>query len=90
MTTDRPADSLARNLRHLYADVAWFGVLGGSAMAFISVYAARLGGSPLQIGLLTAGPAGLNLVLSLQAGRWLAGRSFPAVTFWSSVWHRAT
>ncbi|HEX9675169.1 MAG TPA: MFS transporter [Anaerolineales bacterium] len=90
MTTDRSTDILARNLRHLYADVAWFGVLGGSAMAFISVYAARLGGSPLQIGLLTAGPAGLNLVLSLQAGRWLAGRSFPAVTFWSSVWHRAT
>ena len=81
-------DLQRENLRHLYADVAWFGVLAGSALAFLSVFAARLGASPFQIGLLTAGPAGLNLAFSLQAGRWLEGRPFPTVTFRSSVYHR--
>jgi MFS family permease len=88
MPPKSPPDLLSRNLFHLYADVAWFGVLGGSAMAFVSVYAARLGGAPLEIGLLTAGPAAVNLAFSLQAGRWLEGRGFTAVTFWSSVWNR--
>jgi len=81
-------DPLKDNLRHLYGDIAWFGVLSGTAMAYLSVYAARLGADAFQIALLTAGPAGLNLVFSLQSGRWLEGRPFPAVTFRSSVAHR--
>ena len=81
-------DPLKDNLRHLYGDVAWFGVLAGTAMAYLSVYAARLGADAFQIALLTAGPAGLNLAFSLQSGRWLEGRPFPAVTFRSSIAHR--
>jgi hypothetical protein len=82
------ASSLRDNLRHLYGDVAWFGVLAGTAMAFLSVYAARVGADAVHIALLTAGPAALNLIFSLQYGRWLEGRSTAAITFKSSVAHR--
>lgn len=77
------------NVRHLYADIFWFGILGGSAMAFLNVYAARLGASALQIGLLTAGPAVVNLLVSLPAGQWLYGRSLVPVSFWTSLLGRA-
>lgn len=83
------AELLRHNLRHLYGDVAWFGVLAGTGMTFLSVYAARVGADAFQIALLTAGPAALNLVFSLQYGRWLEGRSHAAVTFRSSIVHRA-
>lgn len=77
------------NIRHLYADIFWFGILGGTALAFLNVYAARLGASALQIGLLTAGPAVVNLFVSLPAGLWLEGRPLTPVAFWSSLLSRA-
>ncbi len=40
-------------------------------MTFLVVYSARLGASSFQIGLLTAGPAIVQLLLSLPVGRWL-------------------
>jgi len=76
------------NLRALYWDVIWYGVLAGSAVAFLAVYAARLGASSLQIGLLSAGPAIVNLAITLPAGRWLEGRHLARATFLSSVWQR--
>ncbi|MGE5222072.1 MAG: hypothetical protein ACM3PY_06525 [Omnitrophica WOR_2 bacterium] len=36
------------NFRRLYADLAGFGVLTGSTMAFLAIYAARLGGVELS------------------------------------------
>jgi MFS family permease len=54
-------------------------------MAFLNVYAARLGASGLQIGLLTAGPAVVNLWVSLPAGSWLEGRPLIPITFWTSL-----
>ncbi len=77
------------NFRHLFADVFWFGVLLGSAMGFLSIYAARLGATTFQVSLLTAGPAAVNLLVSLPAGRWLEGHSLTRTTFWSSIWNRA-
>lgn len=77
------------NIRHLYADIFWFGLLSGSAMAFLNVYAARLGASGLQIGLLTAGPAIVNLWVSLPAGSWLEGRPLIPITFWTSLASRS-
>jgi MFS family permease len=74
---------------HLYLDTAWFGVLSGSAMAFVAVYAARQGANALQIGLLSAGPAIMHLIFALPAGRWLGGRSLGRTVFWASVLHRA-
>lgn len=73
---------------HLYLDIAWFGVLMGSAMAFAVVYAARLGADALQVGLISAGPAMINLCFTLPFGRWLEHRPIARVVFWSSVLHR--
>ncbi len=76
------------NFRNLYADVLWFGVLAGSTMAFLTVYAARIGASSFQISLLNAGPAVISLLISLPFGRWLEQRSVFQVTFRSSILHR--
>ncbi len=82
------AGELRSNFRHLYADVFWFGILAGSAAGFLSIYAARLGASGLQIGWLTAGPALVNLFFSLPAGQWLADRSLIRITFWAALCQR--
>jgi hypothetical protein len=79
---------MQRNFRLLYADSFWFGVLSGSTIAFITIYMARLGGSALEIGLLTAGPAVVNLLFSLPVGLWLAGRPLVLVSFWSALLSR--
>jgi hypothetical protein len=57
-------------------------------MAFVAIYAARLGATSFQVSLLTAGPAVVNLLFSLPAGRWMQDKSLVRVTFWSSIWHR--
>jgi MFS family permease len=79
---------LRPNVRHLYADVFWFGILAGSAVGFLSIYSARLGASGLQIGWLTAGPALVNMIFSLPAANWLADRSLIRVSFWAALWQR--
>jgi hypothetical protein len=38
------------NFLHFYLDIGWFGVLSGSAVNFINVYATRLGATGFQIG----------------------------------------
>ena len=76
------------NLRQLYWDVAWFGVLAGSTMAFLAVYAARLGATSLQIGMLSAGPAVVNLLFTLPAGQWLEGKPLIRTTFLASLGQR--
>ena len=79
---------LKSNFRQLYADTIWFGVLAGSAMAFLNIYAARIGASSLHIGLLSAGPAVINLLFTLPAGRWLEKRPLISTSFLSSVLFR--
>lgn len=88
MTSQAASPSLRANFKYLYQDVFWFGVQAGSAMAFITIFATRLGASAFQISLLTAGPAVVNLLFSLPAGQWMSGRSLTGLAFWSSVWHR--
>jgi MFS family permease len=87
-TLSRPASAERGNVRHLFADIFWFGALAGSTQAFLNIYAARLGASAFQIGLITAGPAMLNLLFSLPAGRWLQGKSYLRVTFWAAIFNR--
>ena len=65
---------LRANLHHLYWDVLWIGIFGGSLITFISVYLTRIGATSLQIGLITAGPALINLIFSIPIGHWLEGR----------------
>ncbi|HXF85169.1 MAG TPA: MFS transporter [Anaerolineales bacterium] len=74
--------------RHLYFDIAWFGVLSGSAVNFLSIYATRLGATSLQIGLIGAMSAIVNLFLAIPAGRWLAKRNINRAIFWTSVFYR--
>ena len=73
------------NFSHLYLDIAWFGVLSGSSVSFLSVYATRLGASALQIGLLSGMSAVVPLFLAIPAGRWLEKQSTDRAVFWSSV-----
>jgi MFS family permease len=91
MTTEilhKPDPILKWNLRQLYWDVFWFGILAGSTIAFQAVYAARLGASGFQIGLLTAGPAVVNLIFTLPSGRWMEGKSLIKISFRSAIWQR--
>ncbi len=60
----------------------------GSVLAFLSIYTARLGATVLQIGLLTAGPAVVNLLVSLPAGRYLERRSLTRTAFIASIFQR--
>lgn len=69
---------------HLYWDIAWFGILSGSSLSFLSVYAARVGASAFEIGLLSAGPAVIGLLFTLPAGRWLQSRPVGNAVFWSA------
>ena len=77
------------NFRHLYLDIAWFGVLSGTSVSFLNVYATRLGASGMQIGLLTAMAAVVNLFLAIPASRWIEKRHTGRAVFWSSVVFRA-
>ena len=89
LDSGRPVpDEYRSNFFHLYLDIVGFGVLSGSSMAFVAVYAARHGANAFQIGLLTAGPAIVNLMLALPAGRWLEGRSVGSAVFWAAALHR--
>jgi MFS family permease len=76
------------NFFHLYLDVAWYGVLNASALTFLSVFAARQGGTPLQVGLLTAGPAMMNLLVAMPIGHWLKRQPIGRAVFWTSIAHR--
>jgi MFS family permease len=76
------------NFFHLYLDVGWFGILFGSTLSFLAVFAIRLGAAGWQVGLLTAGPALVNVLFAIPAGRWIDKRSLtPAVTR-AAFYHR--
>lgn len=82
-----PADQ-RRYFYHLYADVAWYGLLAGSGMAFLSVYLTRLGAGAQALGLLNAGPALMGLALTLPAGRWLQNRPIGRAVLYTAFIHR--
>jgi MFS family permease len=91
MTTEilhEPTPIVKWNIRQLNWDVFWFGILAGSTLAFQAVYAARLGASGFQIGLISAGPAVINLIFTLPSGRWLEGKSLIKVSFRAAIWQR--
>lgn len=59
---------LRRNFIHLYWDIGWWGIYMGTTVAFLSIYATRSGATREQLGLMTAVPALVSLILSLPAG----------------------
>ncbi len=76
------------NFMHFYFDIAWFGILSGSAVNFLNVYAARLGASSAQIGFLAAASAVVNLLIAIPTARWLEKQNTNRAIFWSSVFYR--
>lgn len=78
-----------QNDRHLYLDVFYWGILGGSVLSFLGIYLARLGANSFQLSVLSAGPAVINMLISLPAGKWLETRSFVRVSYLTSILHRA-
>ncbi len=81
-------DELRSSFTHLFLDIMWYGILNGSAISFITIYFARIGGTGTQIGLLGALPAIATLVFSLPAGSWLQLGSPNKKTVWASIVHR--
>jgi MFS family permease len=76
------------NFANFYLEIGWFGILSGSAVNFLNVYAARLGASVFQIGLLAAVSAIVNLIFAIPAARWIEQRSVGKAVFWTSVFYR--
>ncbi|MDQ3006768.1 MAG: MFS transporter [Chloroflexota bacterium] len=85
--TDIPA-KYRSNFLHFYLDIAWFGVLSGSAVNFLNIYAVRVGASGFQIGLIGAMSAIVNLFLAIPAGHWLQKQHTGKAIFWTSVLYR--
>ena len=79
---------LQSNFRHLYYDIGWFGVTTGSALSFLTIYAARLGATTTQVGLINAMPAVVILFLALPAGAWLERRPITSSVFLSAMGQR--
>jgi len=76
------------NFIHLYFDIGWFGLLSGSSVNFLNVYAARLGATAFQIGLLGSVGAVVSLFLAIPAGRWLEKRAVGKAVFWTAALYR--
>jgi MFS family permease len=76
------------NFHHLYLEITGFGIVNGSTIAFLSVFAARLGASETEVGLLTAVPAIINLIFAFPAARLLERTSTGKAVFWSAVLQR--
>jgi MFS family permease len=74
-----------RNFFLLYCDVAFWGILNGSTLTFLTVYAARQGASGTQIGLIGAIPALLTLFLALPTGNWLVNKPIHKSVVWTSI-----
>lgn len=76
------------NFTNLYLDIAWFGVLSGSTVNFLNVYATRIGATGFDIGLIGAMSAVVNLFLAIPAGRWLEKQRIGPAMFWTSIFYR--
>jgi MFS family permease len=87
--SSRPIPAAYRsNFKHLYFDIAWFGLLSGSTIAFLSIYAARIGANGTQVGLINAGPALINLFVALPFANWMRRKKLGKTVFWSAWWQR--
>lgn len=82
-----PAE-LRGNFLHLFGDIAWYGVLNGSTIAFLSVYATRLGATGDQVGLLGATAAFANLIFTLPIGVLISRHTVSRSVLWSAILNR--
>jgi len=65
------AQTERRNYAHLVYDIAWFGLALAATSRFLSVYAIRLGATPIDLGWIAALPALMLLIFSSFAVWWL-------------------
>ena len=65
----RDTSDTATNIRLLYWDMAWFGLLFGVSANFLVVFVARLNASPWLLSAVTSGPALVNILWQLPALR---------------------
>ncbi len=84
LSQDIPAQYRS-NFSHLAADLGWYGVLNGSTLSFLAIYATRLGASGVEIGLLNAVPAVVSLIFALPSSRWLESKPAGQSVFWTSI-----
>jgi MFS family permease len=77
-----------RNFILLFLDIAFFGVLNGSTVVFLAVYASRVGATPAEVGILTAAPALMNTLLSFPASSFGRGKSNYNITRWAWLFTR--
>jgi MFS family permease len=87
-TGSNPPIEFRSNFNHLYMDIGWFGVLSGSALNFINVYATRIGATGVQIGLVGGMSAIISLLFAIPAGKWLENKPTGRAVFWASVLYR--
>jgi MFS family permease len=80
--------NLRWNFLHLIGDIFWWGVLNGTCLSFITVYVTRIGGDGLELGLLAAAPAVVNILFAIPIGRWLKGRNTAREVVLFSLYHR--
>lgn len=73
------------NFKHLYYDIAWWGLLNGSVLVFLAIYASRLGASTFQLGILTATPALVNLLFTFPAGSLTRKWTTAKAVQWSAL-----
>ncbi|MCX8023728.1 MAG: MFS transporter, partial [Thermanaerothrix sp.] len=76
------------NFIHLIADIAWYGVLNGSSLSFLTIYAARVGATAEQIGWINAAPAIMSLLFALPAGALLEQRHVHPMVVRTAIIHR--
>lgn len=61
------------NFNHLVGDIAWFGLAMAATSRFLSVYAIRLGATPVDLGWISALPS-LIVLISATFGSWWVHR----------------
>ncbi len=74
VTASTPADVPKFNIRCLYLEIFFAGILG-AITTYNSLFAVRLGASDALIGILTAVPALITAVLSIPSARFLERRN---------------
>lgn len=78
----------AHNTRNLYAETAWFGILSGLTVTFVSVFALRLGATTGQVGWLTALPALINVIWLIPASRLIERHRGLSLVFYTGLAQR--
>ncbi len=74
------------NYHHLVMDIAWFGVGMPAVMNFFSMFAIKLGATPIELGWMSGLPA-IFLLLSTMLNDWWRGRYSDSVQalYWPAV-----